>query len=94
MGPLDALWHVLNLLTPALGMGLIAPALAKLLWRKDLRGVRWWALARWTAAAGALALLAGLVLTGRDGRMATYAAMVLASALALWWRGWVRPVRG
>lgn len=94
MGPIDALWHVLNLLAPALGLGLIAPALAKLLWRQDLRGVRWQVLARWTAAASALALLAGLVLTGRDGRMATYAAMVVAAALALWWRGWVRPVRG
>jgi len=94
MGPFDALWHVLNLLAPAVGMGLIAPALAKALWRQDLRGVRWWALVRWTAAASGLALLAGLVLTGRDGRMATYAGMVVASALALWWRGWARPARG
>jgi len=27
------------------------------------------------------------VVFGRDGRMATYAGMVLASAGALWWRG-------
>lgn len=93
MGPFDALWHVLNLLAPALGVGLIAPALAKLLWRQALRGVRWWPLARWTAAACALVLVAGLVITGRDGRMATYVAMVGASALALWWRGWMRPTR-
>jgi len=29
--------------------------------------------------------IAGLVAFGRDGRMATYAAMVTASAVALWW---------
>jgi hypothetical protein len=31
--------------------------------------------------------LAGLVISGRDGRMVTYAAMTLACALALWWAG-------
>ena len=32
----------------------------------------------------------GLVLGGRDGRMATYGAMVAVAALTLWWRGFVR----
>jgi hypothetical protein len=37
-----------------------------------------------------LVLAAGLVLFGNDGKMATYAAMVLASAVCQWvlWRGW------
>ena len=37
-----------------------------------------------------LVLAAGLVLLGNDGKMATYAAMVLASAICQWvlWRGW------
>ena len=37
-----------------------------------------------------LVLAAGLVLLGNDGKMATYAAMVLASAVCQWvlWRGW------
>ena len=30
---------------------------------------------------------------GRDGRMFSYALMVLAAALALWWAGFVRPRR-
>ena len=34
-----------------------------------------------------LATVAGLVLFGRDGKMATYAGMVCACALTLWWRG-------
>jgi hypothetical protein len=87
MGPLDALNHLLNLLLPALALGLLAASLSKLLWRSALRAVAWKRLAGWACAAALLALLAGLVLTGRDGRMATYAGMVLASALALWWVG-------
>jgi hypothetical protein len=84
---------VLNFFGPALGMGLIAPALAKGLWRQALRGVAWRALAGWTAGACALVSLAGLAVFGHDGRMATYAALVLAAAAALWWRGFVRPGR-
>jgi hypothetical protein len=37
--------------------------------------------------AAAAVVLLGLVVFGRDGRMATYAGMVLATAGALWWRG-------
>lgn len=87
MGPLDALWHLANLFVPSLALGALAGACAKLLWRRDLAGVRWRRLAGPAAAAGALATLAGLVLTGRDGRMVTYAAMVAACAVTLWWQG-------
>ncbi|MBP6903215.1 MAG: hypothetical protein KBC73_24210 [Burkholderiaceae bacterium] len=87
MGPLDAVWHLLNLFAPAVGLGVIAATLTKLLWRRPLAGVAWRRLAGWASAASALALLAGLVLSGRDGKMLTYAAMVLACAGALWWAG-------
>jgi hypothetical protein len=87
MRTLDATWHLLNLLAPALGLGLIAAALAKLLWRRELAAVRWLDLAAWAALGALLPLLAGLVWFGRDGKMATYAAMVAAAALMLWWRG-------
>ena len=87
MGPTDLLWHLLNLLAPGVSLGLIAAGGAKLLWRRDLAGVGYARLARWTAAASTAASLAGLVITGRDGRMVTYAAMVLACAGALWWAG-------
>jgi hypothetical protein len=90
MSPVDAFWHLANLFGPAIGLALIVPTLAKLLWRQELRRVAWRSLALWTLAACAAVLLAGLVLLGRDGRMATYLALVLAAALTLWWRGWLR----
>ena len=89
MGPLDALNHVFNFLLPALGVGALAAGLAKLAWRRALRGVPWLRLAAWAAGAAAAASLGGLIVVGRDGAMATYGAMVVAVAVALLWRGFV-----
>jgi hypothetical protein len=90
MGPLDALWHLLNFVAPALGLGLLASGMAKLLWRRELAKVAWRRLAVWACTASLAALVAGLVLTGRDGTMAMYAGMVASCALALWWAGFMR----
>jgi hypothetical protein len=90
MGPIDGLWHVLNFFAPAVFVGTGAAAAAKLLWRRELAAAGWRRLAAWASAAAALALVGGLVVGERDGRMGTYAAMVLATALALWWAGFVR----
>ena len=87
MGPTDLLWHLLNLLAPGVSLGLIAAVGAKLVWRRDLARVAYTRLAGWAAGASTATLLAGLVITGRDGRMVTYAAMVVACAGALWWAG-------
>ncbi len=87
MGPIDLLNHLLGFFLPALVVGALAAALAKGVWRKNLRAVRWARLTRWSVAGCALASVGGLVAFGRDGAMATYAAMVLASALALLWAG-------
>ncbi len=87
MGPLDALWHLLNFVAPAAGVALFAAAAVKLLWRRELQSVRWQRLATCAAAAGALALLIGLLVFGRDGRIATYAMLIGAAAAALWWAG-------
>jgi hypothetical protein len=81
---LDALWHLLNFFAPAVGVGLITSAFAKLLWRRELKSARWFRLAAWATAACALVLIAGLVVFGHDGKMATYAAMVCACAFTLW----------
>jgi hypothetical protein len=90
MGPLDALIHIGNFFLSALGVGLISAFLVKRLWRQDLAGVAFSRLAVWAVSAGALVLIGGLVITGRDGRMVTYGAMVIACALALLWAGWKR----
>ncbi len=90
MGVLDGIWHLLNFVAPALGVALLASSVVKLSWRRDLAGVAWHVMVLAAAAAGVLALTAGLVVFGRDGKMATYAALVVASGLALWWVGFVR----
>ncbi len=89
----DAFWHLLNFFAPAIGVGLTASALAKLLWRRDLHAAPWARLALWASAACALVLVAGLVVFGRDGKMATYAAMVTACGLVIWFLGFVRARR-
>jgi hypothetical protein len=93
MGPIDALNHLANLFLPALAVGALSAALAKALWWRALHGVRWSRLALWACTACVLATICGLVVFGRDGKMATYGAMVLASSLALMWAGF-GPRRG
>jgi hypothetical protein len=83
-----ALWHLLNFLAPALVVGPLAAALAKVFWLRELRGLTWLNLALRAAAACAVVLALGLVLEGRDGRMSTYLAMVLACSATLWWSLW------
>ena len=87
MGPLDALWHVINFFAMAVLAGALSAAGAKLIWRRELSAVRWTRLAGYAVAAGSAVMVAGLILSGRDGRMASYAGLVLANALTLWWRG-------
>ena len=93
MDPLDAAWHLLNFFAPAVGIGFFGSALAKLFWRLDLQAVAWLRLWAVSSCGAAAALLAGLVLLGHDGRLVTYGAMVLATALSLWWFG-LRSGRG
>ena len=93
LGPIDAFWHLLNFFGHAVGLGLIAPALAKLLWFRALQGVGWVRLAVRVFAACALVAIAGLVVFGHAGKMATYAAMVGACALTLWWFGFMSKSR-
>jgi len=88
MGVLDGVWHFLNFFGAAWGMAIVAATLAKLMWWRDLRGVAWLRLAVWAAASSSAVLVAGLAWTGRDGKMVTHGAMVLACAVSLWGVGW------
>jgi hypothetical protein len=88
MGLLEGIWHFLNFLAPAWGVGCIAATLAKLLWWEPLRPVAWFQLALWGSSSAALSLVSGLLLTGHDGKIVTYAAMVVSCAVAMWWVAW------
>ncbi len=90
MGPIDAVWHLANLFALPVGLAAVAAALTKLLWRKELAAVGYRQLLVPTAAACAAVVVAGLVLFGRDGKMATYGAMVAVCAATLWWRAFFR----
>lgn len=85
MGLWSLLIHLANFVLPALVLGLVLAVLAPI-----FAGNRAAARILLTQAAinfvvGVLALVAGLVLFGNDGKMATYGALVLATGTAQWW---------
>ena len=75
--------HLLNFLAPALAVGFACALTGGVLARKA-GAPAWWIQAAVNAGAGALALLGGLVLSGRDGTMGAYAALVLACGTSQW----------
>lgn len=82
---IDLIWHLAGFVAPALFVGLGVAVLSRLLWRP----ARAPALARQAGlnvAAGLAALLLGLALSGRDGRMLSYGALVLAVAASQAWQ--------
>ena len=87
MGPLDTFWHLSNFFLPALAVGAVSAAVAKLLWRRQLKVVTLRVLSLWAIGACALALVAGLLVFGRDGRLESYAFMLLVCTASLWWKG-------
>ncbi len=90
MGLSEAFWHLFEFLYPALAMGLLCAAGAKSLWREELSATPWWRLATVVTLSGVAVLTAGLVVLGRDGRMLSYAALVVVAAIVLWFTG-LRP---
>ncbi|MFN5349220.1 MAG: hypothetical protein ACK5A0_06730 [Polaromonas sp.] len=86
--------HLLNFLAPAAGAALLLMLFSRF-FSRFFSSKKPLALSLYTQAAiifivNVLVLTAGLVLLGNDGKMATYAVMVLASAVCQWvfWRGW------
>lgn len=81
---MNLLNHLFNFAAPALWLALFLPGVCRLLWRgrparlplAEQMGVQ--------LVLGILVLLAGLVLLGRDGAMAIYAALVIAAGLGQW----------
>lgn len=84
MSLLGLLDHLLNFLAPAVVVGLMVAAMAPVLIKKARPNHSWLTQSAINSVACALALLGGLVIFGRDGKMATYAAMVLVCAGSQW----------
>ena len=84
MGLLDLSLHLLSFLAPAFALALLVAFGGRLVLPRNTPPQRWWVAVAVNFAAGSAALVAGLVLFGRDGKMLTYAAVVLAVATAQW----------
>ena len=83
---------MLSFAAPALAVALLVALGGRLLLPAAAPRPAWWVLFAINFLAGVAALAAGLWYFGRDGKMASYAAMVLAVASAQWlggraWRG-------
>ena len=84
MSALDAFWHIANLFAPAWGLAALLAGAIKGLWRREAKSLSWRRLWVWGAAGGTAAVLAALILLGRDGRMVGYALLVLGVAVPQW----------
>lgn len=83
------LLHLGNFALPALALAtLLAPVVVG---RRRLCARLLWQAWRWLAVTGLLVLVAGLLLSGRDGKIATYAALVLSVGSLCCWLQWHRP---
>lgn len=84
MTPLAFLGHIAGFIAPAVFMALILWTLPRL--RRAGRAARGAGLeAFMLVVAGVVVLLAGLVVFDRDGKMATYAALVVVQGTLAWW---------
>jgi hypothetical protein len=82
MSPLDFLPHLASFLAPAAFLALVLPAASRLVLRRG-QGSYWrQALLVFLAVTAVLAV--GLWYFGRDGKMATYAAAVVAAGTVQW----------
>lgn len=90
MDLLDLLIALLNFFAPALVVAPLVALAARATFRKSLESFSWWSHIAINSIAGGVILAGGLVHFGRDGKMLTYVAMVLAVATAQWLtlRGW------
>lgn len=84
MGPIDSLIHLLNFAAPALVVGLLTALLSRLFMKKKAVAHGLLAQAAINFVVCLLVLLGGLWFFGHDGKMLTYAALVLACASSQW----------
>lgn len=92
MGFLPALYHLLNFFAPALAVVLGLAVGARFVLSSTPQTPAWWVQVAINFAVGGGVLLGGLWWFGRDGKLATYAALVVLCACCQWVlsRGWRR----
>lgn len=92
MGPLDIANHLLNFVAPAAALALVMALAGRWFRPKGAFAPSWWAQAIVLFIVGVVTLAAGLWWWGRDGRMATYATLVVVAGSCQWVliRGWRR----
>jgi uncharacterized membrane-anchored protein len=90
MGSLDLLLHLLSFIAPAISVALLVTLAGRIVMPRRSAPLSWWAEALANSIVGVLVLAAGLWHFGVDGKMATYAALVVAVASCQWafGRGW------
>lgn len=84
MSPLDAVWHLLNFVAPAVFIALFTSGAARLLFAAQYRGLGWRRLLVFSIVPTLAVAVGGLLVGGRDGSMLTYGAMVGAAAVGVW----------
>lgn len=84
MGFLDAFLHAINFMLPAAFVAVIATYFGKFFVQKKPMRYGFIAQSAMNFIVCLAVLVLGLILTGRDGKMLTYLAMVLASATVQW----------
>ena len=85
MGPLDFVVHMLSFAAPALVVALVMALGARWLLPRAERP-RWWVAFLANAVVGLLVLAGGLAWFGRDGKMTTYAILVLVQGTVAWFQ--------
>ena len=83
----ELLRHLLSFIAPALAVAVLVALVARVVLPPAARPHSWWLAVALNTLAGTLVLAAGLWFFGRDGKMATYAALVLAVATMQWLSG-------
>ena len=84
MNLLDILIHLLSFAAPAFAVALLVTLAARLILPAPAAGGRWWAPFLANFVVGLAILGAGLWYFGRDGKMMTYAALVVGVATSQW----------
>jgi len=85
MGPLDLINHLLNFAAPAVFVGVFVAFLAPWVLGRDRDNTSTVVRAAVNSGVGVVVLAAGLWFFGNDGKMASYLALVVASAASQFW---------